>query len=121
MFFEASGKLLEFHFQLRMQTLNRNVLKFMGDFVIYRLAEALFVSPAVKPQAVESMLRKYAAGGSFFLGRDIFLNHLLFNLIAKCYSNVGMHASLKKRTTEKDSRVISEKILENSYFSNIRK
>ena len=48
----------------------------MGGFVIDHLAETLFASPAVKPQTLESMLKKHAAGGSFFLGRDIFLNHL---------------------------------------------
>ena len=37
--------------------------------MIYHLAATLFASPAVKPQ------------GSFFLGRDIFLKHLLLDLL----------------------------------------
>ena len=37
----------------------------MGGFVIDHLAETLnFASPAVKPQTLESMLKKHAAGGS---------------------------------------------------------
>ena len=64
--------------------------------MIDHLAETLFASPAVKPQTLESILQ-----GQFFFGRDIFLNHLLLDLIAKCYCKVGMHASLKKGTTEK--------------------
>ena len=48
----------------------------MGGFVIDHLAETLFCKPCCQTQTLESMLKKHAAGGSFFLGRDIFLNHL---------------------------------------------
>ena len=36
----------------------------MGGFVIDHLAETLFCKPPVKPQTLESMPKKHAAGGS---------------------------------------------------------
>ena len=67
----------------------------MGGFVIDHLAETLFASPAVKPQTLESMLKKHAAGGSFF-------KPFILDLIAECYCKVGMHA---KNNWKKNSRV----------------
>ena len=36
----------------------------MGGFVIDHLVKHFFASPTVKPQTLESMLKKHAAGGS---------------------------------------------------------